>query len=587
MLMPPMPGSEPERIAAVEPPPEPAPLPTEPALPPEAAPSPPAPVASEVQLAQRVDALLAPMSFEQKIGQLMMVGFGGTAVNDDIAGLVKGRRVGGVCLFKRNIVSAQQVAKLNDEVRALMADTIPPFIAVDQEGGNVVRISEGAVVLPGNMALGATGSTQLAYEAGRAQGEGLKLLGFNMNLAPVLDVNVNPRNPVIGIRSFGDRPDRVAQFGVDFIRGQQDAQIVTVAKHFPGHGSVDADSHRALPVMRESEAEVMRQLEPFSRAIQGGLDGLMTAHVAVPSLTHSSLPATLSPQILTGLLRQKLGFDGLVLTDELEMEAIAKSYGVGPAAVSAIKAGADMVLIPWTPEKKLEVYQALLASGRSGDISAARLDDAVRHILTAKVKRGLFAAPAPLATRMEEVAHRDHHAVADQVSRESVTLLRTDGRTFPLKPGQGLLVVTPEPALAQAIVRRDKTARVLVVPGYPGLQARADLRQRVRELALESKVVVVGVLNSRQLELVTMAAAADRPVVVVTLGLPYLAEQATEARAVLALYTYRASSAEAAAASLFGEQGTPGRLPVSLPHYPFGHGLDPVGQATAKKAARP
>jgi beta-N-acetylhexosaminidase len=534
-----------------------------------------------------VEALLAPMSFDQKIGQLMMVGFGGTAVNDDIAALVKGRRVGGVCLFKRNIVSAQQVARLNDQLLALMADSLPPFIAVDQEGGNVVRISEGAVVLPGNMALGATGSTQLAYDAGRAQGEGLRLLGFNMNLAPVLDVNVNPRNPVIGIRSFGDHPDRVADFGADFIRGQQDAQIVTVAKHFPGHGSVDADSHRALPVMRETEAEVMRQLEPFSRAIHNGLDGLMTAHVAVPSLTHSSLPATLSPQILTGLLRQKLGFDGLVLTDELEMEAIAKSYGVGPAAVAAIKAGADMVLIPWTPEKKLEVYQALLAAGRSGDIPAQRLDDAVRHILAAKVRRGLFTAPAPLAARLEEVAHRDHQAVADQVSRESVTLLRTDGRTFPLKPGQGLLVVTPEPALAQAIARRDKTARVLLVPGYPGLQARADLRQRVRELALESRVVVVGVLNSRQLELVTMAAAADRPVVAVTLGLPYLAEQVTEARAVLVLYTYRASSAEAAAAAMFGERGTPGRLPVSLPHYPFGHGLDPVGDATAKKAARP
>jgi len=528
--------------------------------------------------------VLGRMTFEQKVGQLMMVGFGGTAVNDDISALVRGRQVGGICLFKRNIVSVEQVARLNDGLRVLLADTIPPFIAVDQEGGNVVRIADGAVVLPGNMALGATGSVELAYQAGRAQGEDLKRMGFSMNLAPVLDVNTNPRNPVIGIRSFGDQPSVVARLGAEFIRGQQDANIVTVAKHFPGHGNVDADSHRSLPVIRDSKADILRQLEPFERAIRAGLDGLMTAHVAVPSLTGDSVPATLSKPILTDLLRRQLGFNGLVLTDELEMEAIAQRYGVGRAAVMAIQAGADMVLVPWTPEKKLEVYQALLGSGRSGDITPERLDDAVRHIVSAKIRRGLFLPPQPLEERLAAMAGPPVTDIVRSVSRDSVTLLRSDSRFFPLRlNGKRLLVVTAEENLGRAILRRAPGARVVVVPAYPGLEKRAELRERVHALAKDADIVVVGVLNSRQLELVTMAATTDRPVLVVTMGLPYLAEQVTEARAVLALYSYRASSAEAGAAALFGEQGTPGHLPVGLPHYPVGHGLNPVG----KPAVRP
>ncbi|HEX8823440.1 MAG TPA: glycoside hydrolase family 3 protein, partial [Archangium sp.] len=347
----------------------------------QADPTPPAPPASPPpeyppELQARVEALMAGLSVEDKVGQLMMVGFAGTGVDESVETLVRGRRVGGVCLFKRNIVSGEQVARLNDGLRRLLADGIPPFLALDQEGGNVVRVRDDVVVLPGNMALGATRSAELAYAAGHAQGEDLKRLGFNMNLAPVLDVNLNPRNPVIGIRSYGDSVSLVSELGRAFVRGQQDAGLVTVAKHFPGHGATDEDSHKALPVMLESREEVLAQMEPFRAVIQDGLDGLMTAHVAVPGLTGNDVPATLSPQVLDGLLRQRLGFGGLVLTDELEMDAIAQRYGVGRAAVLAVLAGADMVLIPWRPEKKTEVYEALFAAALSGDIPRARLDEA-------------------------------------------------------------------------------------------------------------------------------------------------------------------------------------------------------------------
>ena len=540
-----------------------------------------------------VKARVAQMSLEQKVGQLMMVGFGGLEVDEDIRLLVRGREIGGVCMFKRNIVSAVQIARLNDQLRALLADSLPPFIAVDQEGGNVVRISDEVIVLPGNMALGATRSEKLAYEAGRIQGEHLKALGFNMNLAPVLDVNVNPKNPVIGIRSFGDDPALVSLLGRAFVKGQQDSQIVTIAKHFPGHGNTEADSHKALPRMTENEQELMRQIGPFQDVIKDGLDGLMTAHVSIPNVTGDEHPATLSKKILTELLRERMGFDGLVMTDELEMEAIAEHYGVGRAAVMAISSGADMVLIPWRPEKKTEVYEALLAGARDGEISRQRLDEAVRHVLEAKVRRGLFEPIAPLEGRLAALRLDKGHQIANEIGRAAVTLLRTDEVTLPLKKKQKLLIITAEASLADALKRRSKEATQLVVPAYPSARARTHARQKALELAREADVIVVGMINSKQLELVTLAAASGKPVVVVSMGLPYLAELANEAKAVLALYSYRPSATEAAAAALFGEVGTSGKLPVTLKSMPFGHGLSgktasgaAVGQRTDARGSR-
>ncbi|WP_239470067.1 glycoside hydrolase family 3 protein [Archangium violaceum] len=540
----------------------------------EADPSPTPPASGDPVLEARVEDLLARLSLEDKVGQLMMVGFAGTEVDESVEALVRGRRVGGVCLFKRNIVTGEQVARLNDGLRRLLADAIPPFLALDQEGGNVVRVNDDVVVLPGNMALGATRSPELAYAAGHAQGEDLARLGFNMNLAPVLDVNLNPRNPVIGIRSYGDSVPLVSELGRAFVRGQQDAGLVTVAKHFPGHGATDADSHTALPVMRESREEVLAQMEPFHAVMRDGLDGLMTAHVAVPGLTGDDVPATLHPQVLGGLLRQRLGFQGLVLTDELEMDAIAQRYGVGRAAVMAVNAGADMVLIPWRPEKKTEVYEALLAAAHDGAIARERLDEAVRHILTAKVRRGLFEPPLLLEERLATPPSPEHAEVAHRIARAAVTLLRTDGKHFPLATDARLAVITAEDSLGEAIRARAPHAQVLNVPAYPSKARRSVLRQQARRLALSADVVVVGVINSRQLELVTMAAATGRPVLVVSMGLPYLAELADEARAVLAIYSYQPVATEAAAAALFGEIGTPGRLPVGLSRLAFGHGLD-------------
>ncbi|MEW5742462.1 MAG: beta-N-acetylhexosaminidase [Myxococcota bacterium] len=546
------------------------------APPPPAVPAVPAPAVSAPLDPQ---ALLAGMTLEEKVGQLMMVGFKGQAVDDEVAALVRGRRVGGVCLFNRNLADAPQIAKLNDDLRALMADAVPPFLAVDQEGGSVVRVDDGNVVLPGNMVLGAARDEGLAYEAGRAQGEDLWRLGFNMNLAPVLDVNSNPMNPVIGVRAFGDDVKLVASLGAAFVRGQQDAAIVTVAKHFPGHGAVDADSHRRLPVVKAPLSQVWSQLEPFEAAMKAGLDGMMTAHIATPALTGDDTPATLSPRVLGTVLRQQLGFHGLVVTDELEMDAIDARWGVGRAAVLAINAGADMVLVPWRSEKKLEVWEALVLAARSGELPQARLDDAVLRILEVKVRRGIFTPLPPREERLAALGSR--RDVAERIARAGVTLLRASPAVFPLRPGQRVGLVTAEPALSQALSRRLPAVEVLEVPAIPAPEAREGLKRSARALAQQVDVVVVGVVNSRQLELAVNAALAGKPVVVVVMGAPYLASQAHSAKAIVTVYSSRPEAAEAAAAALTGAQGTPGRLPVALGKWPYGFGLDPGGQRLA------
>lgn len=563
----------------------PDPLPVAPAVS-RVAPSVPPPAASP-----REDQLLAAMSLEQKVGQVMLVGFAGFAVDDSVAALLQPRHVGGVVLFKRNIETAEQVARLNDELRALFEGGVPPFVAVDQEGGNVVRLSDRNVVLPGNMVLGATRDAQLAYEAGRAQGEDLRRLGFNMNLAPVLDVNSNPRNPVIGIRSFGDDVGLVSALGVQFVRGQQAARVVTVAKHFPGHGAAETDSHHALPVVNAPEAVLRHQLAPFVAAMHAGLDGMMTAHIATPTLTNGdATPATLSRHLLGNVLRDELGFGGLVVTDELEMDAIDSRYGVGPAAVLAVNAGADMVMVPWRAEKVDEVREALLEAARTGELPGSRLDEAVRRVLKAKLARGVFEPLPPRAERLAALGQE--HDVVTRIANAGVTLLKTDRRLFPLPAGKRVAIITAEAALSRELTARLPGTTSLVVPAWPRPTQRAELKRQAKALAEAADVVVVGVVNSHQSELVMLAQLSGKPVVAVVMGAPYLGVQLPAASVVLTVYSYRESTAAAAAKALVGSLRPSGRLPVALPRMPFGFGLDVSGRrlpdaAQAASASHP
>ncbi len=529
-----------------------------------------------------VEKIIASMTLEEKVGQLLMIGFGGTRMNAHIRFWLRERRVGGVALFSRNIVDFEQTARFARELHAEATGGVPIFLALDQEGGNVVRVKDGAMVLPGNMAMGATRSTTFAYVAGQSLAVDLALLGFNMNLAPVLDVNSNPDNPVIGVRSYGERPDLVAELGGWYVRGQQEMGVVAVAKHFPGHGDTQTDSHFSMPAI-SADLERLETIElwPFRRAMAAGLDAVMTAHIALPRITDDpQLPATLSPTILTDILRRRLGFDGVVITDGLEMQGIVERYGSGRAAVLAILAGADMPMILWTPKKKDEVYAALLAAAKSGEISAARLDQSVRRILTVKARRGLFNRPLePLAEVLANPRSNPlHDQVAREIARDAVTLVRNHGQTLPLRGVRyrAITVVAPPGPFGELLAREPNTS-VVVVPYVPNRERRREDVARAVELGGHSDLLVIAVVNRYHVEMARQITAAlpHLPVALVSFASPYYLTELPEVDAYVCTYSYLEMAQASAAEAVLGRTPMTGRLPISIPgFYPYGHRVD-------------
>lgn len=550
------------------------PTPAQPTPAPAAAPhnvptsvSPPTPA----QIAQQS---LARMTLEQKVGQVFMLGFVGTSVDDANRALVQGLHLGGVTLFSRNIESATQLAELDRQLQSI-ADPVPLFISVDQEGGLVVRVTDGATILPGNMAVGATGDPSLARSVAVASASELLAMGVNMDLAPVVDVNTNPLNPVIGVRSFGSQVDLVSQMATQTVQGLQSSGVSAVAKHFPGHGDTSVDSHRDLPVV-PYPLERLQSLEfkPFEAVMEAGVDGIMTAHLYLPSIEpQQELPATLSHRVLTDILRDQLGYKGLVLTDALDMDAIKKSRGAAEAAVEAFEAGADMLLIAGINEDDRQHLgdgpPALLQAVQSGRVSEARLDQSVLRILEAKASRGLIsstgavAPPAvPDASVLNSQAHRD---LALAVARRAVTLQRDDAGLLPLRTSEKVLVVeAPSPTRSDVV--DDQLAGNLLdaVRQFAPSAVGATSRDAVA-LARSADVVVLGTFDlaqfASQQKLAGDLAATGKPVVGVSLRGPYDAPVATEIGTFLTVYGDRPLHLQAAAEALFGKLAPTGVVP--------------------------
>ena len=336
------------------------------------------------------------MTLHDKIGQMLLFGWSGDTpdesrtVNDHAAALVDEFAVGGVVLMGRNIGPPAQtrgtIAELQGRAKAR---GLPPlFVAVDQEGGRVQRLGPPHYPAhPAARATGDTGDPEQARVAARRIGEGLRDLGFNWDFAPVLDVNNNPQNPVIGDRAYGTDPALVAAMGAQAVRGfQEDAGILACGKHFPGHGDTDTDSHHALPRIGHGQARLDAvELVPFRAALAAGLAAVMTSHILFPALD-ARLPATLSPATLTGLLREELGFDGLIITDDLEMKGVAEGWGAAEAAVLATQAGADLLLCCHTWETQRQIQRALVRAVETGRLPKARIDESVARIAAAKAR---------------------------------------------------------------------------------------------------------------------------------------------------------------------------------------------------------
>ncbi|GAA2338704.1 glycoside hydrolase family 3 protein [Streptomyces cuspidosporus] len=577
---------------------------------------------------RRIEALLGGMTLDEKIGQLFVARvYGHSATAPDPADAARNREetgaataaeliakyhVGGIMYagWANNIRDPHQVAALSNGIQkaALAGDTpVPVLLSTDQEHGIVARIGAPATPLPGAMALGAGGSAADARAAARIAGAELAALGIRQNYAPVADVNVNPANPVIGVRSFGADPDAVAHLVAAQIGGYQSAGVAATVKHFPGHGDTDVDSHVGLPVITHSRAEWKRlDAPPFRAAISAGVDAIMTAHLLFPALDPVDDPATLSRAIITGVLRHELGFEGVVVTDSLGMAGVRKKYGDDRVPVLALKAGADQLLNPPDlPAARDGVRRAV----RDGELTEARLDQSVRRILELKARRGLLDDPYTSGREVNRaVGSREHRATADRIAERTTTLLVNDGHLLPLSPRRHreLLVVGPDPAapsgtggpptavLARALTALGFTAEALSTGAGFGAETAPDpTPERIAAAVAAARgrdAVIVATYNvgrdSRQRTLVSALAATGVPLVHVAIRNPYDIARLTgpsgkAPAASLATYSWTDVELRAAARVIAGRANPRGRLPVPVRRadaprrvlYPMGHGL--------------
>ncbi len=507
---------------------------------------------------------------EALIGQLVMVDFPGTTPPADLRRLIAERSLGGIILFQKNVASAAQTASLCFDLQevARRAGRPPLLIAIDQEGGPVERVPLG---VPGAMALGATQAPAYAEKAGRLAGRVLRAVGANVDFAPVLDVNTNPLNPVIGIRSFGEEPEAVGRMGLAFAAGLHAEGVIATGKHFPGHGDTVVDSHHDLPVV----AHALDRLEaveflPFREAIRGGLPAVMTAHIAFT--VAGMVPATLSPVLLDGTLRRRLGFTGVIFTDSLAMSPIKNRIGVGRAAVQAILAGADVLLALGGGDVSAEVLAALQQAVERGEVTRERLQQSVQRLQRLRARIG----PAdPVGEAGRVVAAEELQSPIREIAEHAVTLVRHAPGRVPLVGTETVRVVAlaagegPPPALG---VMRRAWGR----PGEDVLLSPTDPADSV--LAAEGIVVLLtcsrGRPSDRQVDIVRRAQAVlGDSLIVIATGTPYDLAEFPSVSTYVATYGQEPALLEAAARILTGQIPPRGRLPVSIPgHYSVGHG---------------
>lgn len=539
---------------------------------------------------------LDSMSLEEKIGQMVMVGIDGPELTPSDEEFISKYKIGNVVFLGRNIVGPAQAQSLTHRFQEIASRRRHPvgfLLSIDQEGGVVARLTTGETVLPGNMALGATRSEEHARKAAEVTADEMMALGFNMNLAPVLDINNNPKNPGIGVRSFGEDVSLVTRLGVAMIQAYQGSGVVATAKHFPGKGDVTIDSHLDLPTVAHARERLESvELAPFKAAIRAGVEAVMTAHVFFPSVElEPDLPATLSHNVLTGLLREELGFDGVLLTDDLFMGAIAKRFAVGEAAVRALEAGADIALLCHDQAKQAVAIEAIWDAVRKGRISEERVDEAVGRILALKARYGLLDPDRYLTRRsLESVGSEENRRVALEIARESVTLLANGQGLIPMAPEEcrNLLVMSPdirgltqvedgqlsESPLTAAIRRFVPEARGFAFSQSPDAGQTAE----AVSLALSSDAVVVGSYNAHlykeQGVLVRTLLDTGVPVVVVAMRNPYDIEQFPSAKTYIAAYGFRECTMQAVAELIFGVIKPRGKLPVAIPGiFAYGSGL--------------
>ena len=333
--------------------------------------------------------VIPKMSLDEKIGQMILAGISGTTMDTNTQNIISQYKVGGIIFYKDNLVNPGQTVQLVNQMKSENDSNLPLLLSVDQEGGRVTRLPGGLVNFPPNHQIGAVNNPEFSYKVGTILGKELKAFGLNLNFAPVLDVNSNPNNPVIGDRSFGNNPEIVSKLGIQTMKGMQSQNIIPTIKHFPGHGDTSVDSHLELPIVNKSLEELKKlELIPFERAIENGADVVMVAHILLPKLD-GKYPASMSKVVMTDMLRGQLGFNGVIMTDDMTMGAITDHFDIGRAAVESIKSGSDIILVGHGYNNVVQIISSLKTAVQNGEISEQRINESVARIMALKRNYGI------------------------------------------------------------------------------------------------------------------------------------------------------------------------------------------------------
>jgi beta-N-acetylhexosaminidase len=530
------------------------------------------------------------MTLRQEVAQMVMISFTGRPLNTrsreyrKIADLIRREQVGGMILV--NVTQGRLVAKADPLEAAEFIDSmqtlarVPLLVGADLERGASMRL-EPTTVFPHAMALGAGGDPEAARVEGEVTAREARAIGINWVFFPVVDVNSNPDNPIINIRSFGENPEEVGKYGQAFIEGahaSRENYVLTTAKHFPGHGDTATDTHINLATIN-SDRQHLDTVEfvPFRAAIAAGVDSIMTAHLAVPALEAPDLPATLSPTILTGLLREQLGFKGIVITDALEMGGIAKGFSVGEASVRAVKAGADVLLMPRDP---IAAIDAVVAAVKRGEIDRKRIQASVTRLLAAKVKVDLDLRRQVDLKKIPDVVNAPENITrAEAIAAHAVTLVKNEGNLVPLaKTTKACVVAMVESHNGQEGDQFGDQLRQIapgtpffsIAPNEAKVSSDSILGAPCEVYVVAAWVSVAGykgdvALNGDFPDLMNSVIASGKPVVLISLGNPYLVRRFFGVKAYVATYSTVPPSETAAVRALYGLVPITGRLPVTIP----------------------
>lgn len=518
------------------------------------------------------------MKLTDLAAQLIMIDIPGPTLEEACRQHLRDFAWGGVLIFARNVRDRAQIVKLMADLST--ANAIAPIVAIDQEGGLVDRIRfEDIVLTPGPMALAATGDTDKTRRAHRIMASQLREIGFHLDFAPCVDVNSNPDNPIIGVRSFGENPESVASHGEAACLGLREGGVGATAKHFPGHGDCVLDSHMALATISHS-LERLEQVElvPFQRCIDAKVEAMMTAHITFPALDpRPGRAATLSEPALQGLLREKMGFEGIIFTDSMEMRAIAEHYGLAEASILALEAGADMIISGGTYEAQRKAVEAIAAAVESGRLQREALEQSVQRIARLREAfQGPTPAPEVGALQAEMQAIVEH----------TITLVRNEG-VLPLQQGPVLLLspdLLPLTPLGE-MTRSDAVLQNLKLPGldlneahYPA-ETRGPALDHLLQKAREAHTVLFTVYARHRLpdatrEFGERLLEANPRTVLVSLSSPYVLRDLPGMPGFVCSYNYTPLSLQALGRVLTGALQPQGQLPVSIPGlYPAGHKL--------------